>query len=155
MIRCTETTDKVWHVYLPDVRPGALYGYKVDGPYDPSAGHRFNANKLLIDPYAKAVSGPIDWSDDLFGYTVGDPAEDLSFDTPRLGQRHAQVRRGGPGVHLGGRPATAHAVEPDRDLRDPCAWDDHAAPRRARSTCAAPTWAWPPTRSSTTCWTWA
>jgi isoamylase len=81
VIPLTETTDQVWHVYLPDVRPGALYGYRVDGPYDPEAGHRFNPNKLLIDPYAKAVSGPIDWSDDLFGYTVGDPAEDLSFDT--------------------------------------------------------------------------
>jgi isoamylase len=81
VIPLTETTDQVWHVYLPDVRPGALYGYKVDGPYDPGAGHRFNANKLLIDPYAKAVSGPIDWSDDLFGYTVGEPEEDLSFDT--------------------------------------------------------------------------
>ena len=81
VIPLTETTDQVWHVYLPDVRPGALYGYRVDGPYDPDAGHRFNPNKLLIDPYAKAVSGPIDWSDDLFGYTVGDPAGDLSFDT--------------------------------------------------------------------------
>jgi isoamylase len=81
VISLTETTDQVWHVYLPDVRPGALYGYKVDGPYNPDAGHRFNPNKLLIDPYAKAVSGPIDWSDDLFGYTVGDPAEDVSFDT--------------------------------------------------------------------------
>jgi isoamylase len=80
VIPLTETTDQVWHVYLPDVRPGALYGYRVDGPYDPGAGHRFNPNKLLIDPYAKAVSGPIDWNDDLFGYTVGDPAEDLSFD---------------------------------------------------------------------------
>ncbi len=81
VVPLTEKTDQVWHVYLPDVRPGALYGYKVDGPYDPGAGHRFNPHKLLIDPYAKAVSGPIDWSDDLFGYTVGDPAEDLSFDT--------------------------------------------------------------------------
>jgi isoamylase len=81
VIQLTETTDQVWHVYLPDVRPGALYGYKVDGPYDPAAGHRFNPHKLLIDPYAKAVSGPIDWSDDLFGYTVGDPEQDISFDT--------------------------------------------------------------------------
>ena len=81
VIQLTETTDQVWHVYLPDVRPGALYGYKVDGPYDPAAGHRFNPHKLLIDPYAKAVSGTIDWSDDLFGYTVGDPEQDISFDT--------------------------------------------------------------------------
>ena len=76
-----ERTDNVWHVYLPDVRPGALYGYRVDGPYEPQRGHRFNASKLLIDPYAKAVSGPIRWSDELFGYTIGDPEVDLSFDT--------------------------------------------------------------------------
>jgi isoamylase len=73
-------TDRVWHAYLPDVRPGALYGYRVDGPYQPEQGHRFNRNKLLIDPYAKAVSGQILWSDDLFGYTIGDEASDLSFD---------------------------------------------------------------------------
>ncbi|HEX4220159.1 MAG TPA: glycogen debranching protein GlgX, partial [Acidimicrobiales bacterium] len=71
---------RVWHAYLPDVRPGALYGYRVDGPYAPEEGHRFNPAKLLIDPYAKAVSGTIKWSDELFGYTIGDPAEDLSRD---------------------------------------------------------------------------
>jgi glycogen operon protein len=80
VITLNETTDQVWHVYLPDVRPGALYGYKVDGPYEPEQGHRFNSAKLLIDPYAKAVSGPINWNDDLFGYTLGDPEEDLSRD---------------------------------------------------------------------------
>jgi len=75
-----ESTDRIWHVYLPDVRPGALYGYRVDGPYEPELGHRFNKNKLLLDPYAKAVTGPIQWSDELFGYTIGNPAEDLSLD---------------------------------------------------------------------------
>jgi glycogen operon protein len=75
-----EATDHVWHAYLPDVRPGALYGYRVDGPYQPEQGHRFNPAKLLIDPYALAVSGAIRWTDELYGYTVGDPAEDLSFD---------------------------------------------------------------------------
>jgi isoamylase len=75
-----EVTDQVWHAYLPDVRPGALYGYKIDGPYEPSNGHRFNPNKLLIDPYAKAVSGLVHWNDDLFGYTVGHENADLSFD---------------------------------------------------------------------------
>jgi isoamylase len=73
-------TDRVWHAYLPDVRPGALYGYRIDGPYKPEEGHRFNPAKLLIDPYAKAVSGTIRWSDELFGYTIGDPAVDLSQD---------------------------------------------------------------------------
>ncbi len=75
-----ERTDMIWHVYLPDVRPGQLYGFRVDGPYYPEEGHRFNPSKLLIDPYAKALSGNITWSDALYGYTIGDEAEDLSFD---------------------------------------------------------------------------
>ncbi len=80
-ITMAERTDNVWHAYLPDVRPGAFYGYRVDGPYEPTRGHRFNSSKLLIDPYAKAVSGPIRWSDELFGYRIGDEQEDLSFDS--------------------------------------------------------------------------
>jgi glycogen operon protein len=72
-----ERSDQVWHCYLPDARPGQLYGYRVHGPYAPHEGHRFNAGKLLIDPYAKAVSNTIDWSDALFAYKVGGPKEDL------------------------------------------------------------------------------
>jgi isoamylase len=68
----------VWHVRLPDVRPGQLYGYRVHGPYAPAEGHRHNPANLLIDPYAKAISGTIRWSDALFGYVPGDPAADLS-----------------------------------------------------------------------------
>jgi isoamylase len=79
-ITMPEATDDVWHVYLPDVRPGQLYGYRVHGPYQPEQGHRFNPAKLLIDPYAKAVSENITWSDELFGYTIGDPEADLSCD---------------------------------------------------------------------------
>ncbi|HEY1825726.1 MAG TPA: glycogen debranching protein GlgX [Acidimicrobiales bacterium] len=79
-VTLSERTDFIWHAYLPDARPGCLYGYKVDGPYEPNQGHRFNAHKLLLDPYAKAVSGPVRWSDELFGYAVGDEREDLSFD---------------------------------------------------------------------------
>jgi len=79
-IALVNRTDLIWHAYLPDVRPGQLYGYRVHGPYDPDAGHRFNANKLLIDPYAKALTGDVTWDDALYGYRVGDPAEDLSFD---------------------------------------------------------------------------
>ena len=79
-IAMPEATDHVWHAYVPDVRPGALYGYRVDGPWDPENGHRFNRNKLLIDPYAKAISGSIRWSDELYGYRIGDPAEDLAMD---------------------------------------------------------------------------
>jgi isoamylase len=75
-----ERTDFVWHGYFPDVRPGQLYGYRVHGPYAPEQGHRFNPNKLLLDPYALAVTGPIDWDDATHGYTIGHPDGDLSFD---------------------------------------------------------------------------
>ncbi|HYO63322.1 MAG TPA: glycogen debranching protein GlgX [Pyrinomonadaceae bacterium] len=79
-IRLTEQTDQVWHVYLPEVRPGQLYGWRVHGPYAPEAGHRFNPHKLLIDPYTKAIASTVNWGDEMFGYTIGDPREDLSFD---------------------------------------------------------------------------
>ena len=72
-----ERTDQVWHCFLPDVRPGQYYGYRVHGPYDPKNGHRFNPAKLLIDPYAKAITGTIKWSNALFGYKVGGPNQDL------------------------------------------------------------------------------
>ena len=78
-IRIEECTDHVWHVYLPEVQPGQRYGYRVHGPYEPEAGHRFNPAKLLFDPYAKAIAGTITWSDALFGYQIGDPKEDLSL----------------------------------------------------------------------------
>ena len=75
-----EYTDEVWHGYLPDIRPGALYGYRVYGPYEPAHGHRFNHHKLLLDPYAKALAGTIRWSDAHYGYRIGAPRADLSFD---------------------------------------------------------------------------
>ncbi|HEX6005698.1 MAG TPA: glycogen debranching protein GlgX [Burkholderiales bacterium] len=75
-----ERTDQVWHGYLPEARPGLLYGYRVHGPYAPDEGHRFNAHKLLLDPYAKASAGVIRWSDALYGYRINSPREDLSFD---------------------------------------------------------------------------
>lgn len=78
-IKLVERTHHVWHAYFPDLRPGQLYGYRVHGTYDPQNGHRFNPSKLLIDPYAKAIAGTIDWSDALFGYEVGNPEEDLSY----------------------------------------------------------------------------
>jgi glycogen operon protein len=79
-IQLTQRTDLNWHCYLPDVRPGQLYGYRVDGPWAPAEGHRFNAKKLLLDPYAKGISGPIRWDDSVFGYTVGHPDADLARD---------------------------------------------------------------------------
>jgi len=79
-IELPEYTDEVWHGYLPDARPGTIYGYRVHGPYAPDAGHRFNPNKLLVDPYAKEIVGRLTWHDALFGYRIGDPDKDLSFD---------------------------------------------------------------------------
>ncbi len=79
-IELPEYTDQVWHGYLPEARPGQLYGYRVHGPYRPEQGHRFNANKLLIDPYARSIVGEVRWDDALFGYTIGHPEGDLSFD---------------------------------------------------------------------------
>jgi glycogen operon protein len=102
-----ESTDMVWHGYLPNVRPGQLYGYRVHGPYDPAAGQRFNHHKLLLDPYARAVARPGRWADEMFGYRIGDAAEDLSFDE----------RDSAPYAPLGA------VVEPA------FTWGDDAAPR--------------------------
>jgi len=75
-----ECTDFVWHGYLPDVQPGLLYGYRVHGPYTPHEGHRFNANKLLVDPYAKGLFGKLINHDANFAFDRKSPLEDLSFD---------------------------------------------------------------------------
>ena len=79
-------TDQVWHCYLPEARPGQLYGYRVHGPYEPLKGHRFNPNKLLLDPYARDIVGQMRWNDALFGYTIGDKTGDLRPD-PRNSAR--------------------------------------------------------------------
>ncbi len=77
-VELPEYTDEVWHGYLPDARPGTVYAYRVHGPYEPEAGHRFNPNKLLLDPYAKQLVGELTWDPAVFGYTAG--TEDLTFD---------------------------------------------------------------------------
>ena len=79
-IAVTERTDEIWHCYLPEARPGMLYGYRVRGPYRPEEGHRFNSHKLLLDPYARDIAGTLRWSDALFGYTIGNKRADLSLD---------------------------------------------------------------------------
>ncbi len=80
-IALPEQTDQVWHGLLPDARPNQLYGYRVHGPYEPAAGHRFNPNKVVMDPYAKSVARTIRWADEMFGYEVGHADADASFDT--------------------------------------------------------------------------
>src|ERR1700709_41332 len=79
-IELPEYTDQIFHGWLPDMGPGQVYGFRVHGPYEPLAGHRFNPNKLLLDPYARAHTGRLNWDPACFGYTIGSPDADLSFD---------------------------------------------------------------------------
>jgi glycogen operon protein len=79
-IELPEYTDEIWHGYLRGLRPGAVYGFRVHGPYEPEKGHRFNPHKLLLDPYARSHIGSLRWNDACFGYTVGAEQADLSFD---------------------------------------------------------------------------
>jgi isoamylase len=78
-IRLIEKSRQIWHVYVHGVGPGQCYGYRLEGAYEPAEGHRFNSSKLLIDPYAKAISGAVDWHDSLFGYELGQ--DDLVMNT--------------------------------------------------------------------------
>jgi isoamylase len=104
-IPLTERTDQVWHAYLPEILPGQLYGYRVYGPYNPSQGHRFNPQKILLDPYAKLIGRDLRWDDSLFGYRVGE--EDVTLDE----------RDGAPFAPLAMVVDTAFTWEDDRPLR--------------------------------------
>ena len=94
----TEVDAYVWHAYLPEVQPGQCYGYRVHGPWDPAQGLRCNPNKLLLDPYAKATRGEIDWHQSLFGYEFGDLAEQCEVGAASVERRAEGVRRSGPGL---------------------------------------------------------
>ncbi len=78
-IELPEYTDEVWHGYLPDARPGTVYGYRVYGPWEPEHGHRFNHHKLLLDPYAKGHVGELKWGPEVFAYQM-ETGDDLTFD---------------------------------------------------------------------------
>ncbi|MEP6916623.1 MAG: glycogen debranching protein GlgX [Acidobacteriota bacterium] len=106
-IPLTEHTDMVWHGYLPDVRPGQLYGYRVHGPYAPERGYRFNPHKLVMDPYAKVVGRTVRWDDSLFGFNIGE--DDTSFDD----------RDSAPFAPLAAVVDTAFTWGDDRPLRTP------------------------------------
>ena len=109
-VRITEQTDQVWHCYLPEARPGLLYGYRVHGPYDPNKGHRFNPHKLLLDPYAKQIVGDLKWSDSHFGYRIGSKNEDLSFDRRDNAPGMLEGNGDRSGVYLGHRPPAPHSL---------------------------------------------
>src|SRR5215218_348730 len=78
-IELPEYRDEIWHGYVPDLRPGTVYGYRVHGPYAPEAGHRFNPNKLLLDPYARQIVGHVTWNPALFGYVM-ESGDDMTYD---------------------------------------------------------------------------
>ena len=130
-IPLTEHTDMVWHGYLPDVRPGQLYGYRVHGPYDPHKGFRFNPNKIVIDPYARVVWRMVRWDASLFGFRAGDGRHHLR----RARQRRpcAPGGRRRSGVHVGRRPAAAHALARDAHLRTAREGLHRDAPRHPRA----------------------
>ncbi len=114
-----EQTDMVWHGYCPYLRPGQLYGYRVHGPYEPAAGHRFNPNKIVIDPYAKAVAREVRWGRyEMFRYR---PERSGSRSVVRRSRQRGAGPAGGgrrPRVHVGRRPAPGHPVAQDDHLRD-------------------------------------
>ena len=87
-----ERTAHVWHGLLCAIKPGQLYGYRVYGPWEPEKGRRFNPAKLLIDPYAKAISGKVDWKAPIFAHDAAS-GNDLKIDTPGFCGRCSKVRR--------------------------------------------------------------
>ena len=110
-IDLAERTDQVFHAFLPEVRPGRLYGYRAHGSYEPTEGQRFNPNKLLLDPYARAIGRGLTWNDALYGYTIGHQDADLSFDE-RDSASFAPARRGREYlIPLARRPPAASPVE--------------------------------------------
>ena len=145
-----ERTDQVFHAYLPDLLPGQLYGYRVHGPYDPQAGHRFNPDKVVFDPYGKAVGRTTRWGDELFGYPIGAREQDLSLDGRNSAAFAPLAEVVAVRVHLGRRPPAAHALAQDAHLRGARQGHDPAPPRRAREPARHLRWVWPPSRSSTT-----
>jgi isoamylase len=118
-ITLPERSDDVWHIYVSDVTPGQLYGYRVHGPYEPEAGHRFNANKLLIDPYSKQLAGQFSWSDAHFGYRTGSKQEDLSFD------RRDNARTMYKSVVVDAAHTWAHASRPQIPWEDTIIYEAH------------------------------
>ena len=115
-VEVTEVDAYVWHCYLPTVQPGQRYGYRVHGPWDPANGLRCNPNKLLLDPYAKATSGEIDWDQSLFGYDFGDPDSRNDDDSASAHDEGVVIN---PVLRLGGRPhaSTSPTTSPSSTRR--------------------------------------
>ena len=124
-IRCGTATCR-------EARPGLRYGYRVHGPYDPAAGHRFNPAKLLLDPYARAIERTVMWDDALFGYRVGAEGADLEIDDRDSAPYMPKCVVIDSAFSWGRRPAAAPPAPPVGDLRGAREGVHHAPPRRAR-----------------------
>ena len=109
-VALTEVDADIWHVYLPGVVPGQRYGYRVHGPYDPEQGHRCNPSKLLLDPYAKAVDGQVDWDESVFAYSWADPNRPNDADSAPHVPKAVVIE---PVLRLGRRARAADAVPRD------------------------------------------
>ena len=150
---CPRAPTSVWHCYLPDVLPDQVYGYRVYGPYEPAKGHRFNPNKVLLDPYAKGIARETKWSDSVWGYKLGDAQADLSFDerdSASLRRWRRLSTRPSPGATTGRRrpPGTRPSSTRCTSKASPS-----CIPRCPRNS-AAPMPGWVPRRSSVTSATW-
>ena len=102
-------TGNVWHVYLVGIKPGQLYGYRVHGPYYPDRGLRFNPAKLLVDPYAKAIAGQVNWNAPVFGYQLGAPGEDFAKDEADSSWGMPKSVVAAQSFRMGKRPVSADA----------------------------------------------
>ncbi len=122
-----EYTDEVFHGHIAEVGPATFYGFRVHGPYEPEAGHRFNPNKLLLDPYARAHAGKLVWEPAVFGYTLGAEGDDLTFDeldsapfVPKSVVVDPNFRLAGrisPAQHSVARPSTCPSFSTRRSCR--------------------------------------
>jgi glycogen operon protein len=114
-IELPEYTDQIFHGWVPDIGPAQVYGYRVHGPYEPEAGHRFNPNKLLLDPYARGHTGTLTWDPACFGYTIGAEGDDLSFDTRDSAKFVPKCVVVDPGFDWQGEP-NRHPIPWDRTI---------------------------------------
>ncbi len=130
-IELPEYTNQIFHGWIEGIGPSQVYGYRVYGPYEPANGHRFNPNKLLLDPYARAHTGDLEWNPAVFGYQM-ESGDDATYRRARQRALHAEMRRRRPRFRLEGRARPApHPLGSHDPLRDPCARLHQAAPEGA------------------------
>ena len=151
--RCADNDADVWHAFVPGIGPGQAYGYRVGGPWDPARGLRCNPAKLLLDPYAKAISGTVSFGPGGARPGRGRPRPSRAPWTPSAHVPRSLVVD--PAVRLAGRQPALVPLRGHGPLRDPRQGLHHAPPGHPARSCAGPTPAWATRPPSRTCWTWA